>query len=244
MIREWWQAVRQHPLLLTGGIVASAALAGYLATCALYPAEIMADDVVVPSLRGLDSTAALEKLATLGLRGRVADDITDPLVAPGQVSWQSPAPETVLPAASMVQLGVSSGRPPIIVPDLVDLPIDLARTVVAAAGLELGGVDTVTDANEYGVVVRQSPSAGTPGTSRRPVELTVSRGAASVKVPDVVGLTLLAARDRLASQGLRVGVLDQRFEGKAGTVLAQTPAAGELVTRESGVNLTISGAVP
>jgi serine/threonine-protein kinase len=76
------------------------------------------------------------------------------------------------------------------------------------------------------------------------VRLTVSRGPASVRVPEVVGLSLLAARDRLAAQGLRIGVLEQRFEGKLGSVLAQSPAAGELVTRESAVNLTISGALP
>ncbi|MES2304479.1 MAG: PASTA domain-containing protein [Gemmatimonadota bacterium] len=244
MIGEWWRSRERKPLLVGIGVVLAAAFAGYLATCAIYPAQILADNVVVPALRGLDSTAAIAKLAELGLRGRVADDITDPLVAPGQVSWQSPAPETVLPADAVVRLGVSSGRPPIVIPDLVDLPIDLARTVVAAAGLVVGSVDTVTEATEYGTVVRQSPSAGLPGTPQRPVDLTVSRGAASVRVPELVGLTLIAARDRLAAQGLRVGVIDQRFEGKAGSVLAQSPAPGELVTKESGVNLTISGAMP
>jgi beta-lactam-binding protein with PASTA domain len=65
-----------------------------------------------------------------------------------------------------------------------------------------------------------------------------------VPVPDLAGLTVAAARERLASAGLRVGALDQRLEGKAGTILAQRPAPGELVTRESGVDLTVSGALP
>lgn len=225
-------------------MVLGAALAGYLATCALYPSQLLADSVVVPALRGLDSTAAIAKLAELGLRGRIADDITDPLVAPGQVSWQSPAPETVLPADAVVRLGVSSGRPPIVIPDVVDLPIDLARTVVAAAGLVVGSVDTVTEATEFGTVVRQAPSAGLPGTPQRPIDLTVSRGSISVRVPELTGLTLIAARDRLAAQGLRVGTIEQRLEGKPGSVLAQSPAPGELVTKESAVNLTISGATP
>lgn len=242
MIAEWWNSLRVRRGILSIGIIGAAALAGYLTTCVLYPAPLMVSDVTVPTLRGLDTAVAIDRLATLGLRGRVSDDIADPLVKPGEVSWQSPAPETVVPADAVVRLGVSSGGPPIVVPDVVDLPIDLARTVVAAAGLTVAAVDTVTEATEFGTVVRQTPSPGSSGASRPPLYLTVSRGPASVKVPDVAGLTLVAARDRLAAQGLRIGVIDQKFEGKPGTVLSQSPAAGELVTRESGVNLTISGA--
>ena len=230
--------------MIAWGVVLGAALAGYLTTCVMYPAPILPKSAIVPSLRGLDSAEAIARLGELGLRGRVADDIADPLVAAGQVSWQSPAPETVLPAAAVVSLGISSGKPPVVVPDLIGLPIDLAREVIAATALPLGVVDTVTEASDFGTVIAQSPRAGTPGAGVRTVLLTVSRGPASVKVPVVVGLTLLAARDRLAAQGLRIGVLEQRFEGKPGLVLAQSPAAGELVTRESALNLTISGALP
>jgi serine/threonine-protein kinase len=74
--------------------------------------------------------------------------------------------------------------------------------------------------------------------------VTISSGPASVAVPDLVGLTVGAARERLAAAGLRVGALTQQFAGAAGTVLAQRPASGELVTRESGVDLTISGTMP
>lgn len=240
---SWWSPERRGQSIAFG-VILGAALAGYLTTCVMYPAPILPKSAAVPALRGIDSAEALAQLAKLGLRGRIADDIADPLVASGQVSWQSPAPETKLPASAVVTLGISSGKPPVVVPDLVDLPIDLARAVIAATALRVGAVDTVTESSDFGTVVAQSPRAGTPGAAVGEVRLTVSRGPASVKVPDVVGLTVLAARDRLAAQGLRIGVLEQRFEGKAGSVLAQSPAAGELVTRESAVNLTISGALP
>ena len=239
-----WTSPERRGRLIAWGVVFAAALAGYLTTCVIYPAPILPESVSVPSLRGLDSAEAIARLGELGLRGRVADDIADPLVARGQVSWQSPAPETVLPASAVVSLGVSSGRPPVLVPDVIGLPIDLAREVIAATALPVGAVDTVTESSDFGTVTSQSPRAGSSGATVREVLLTVSRGPASVKVPVVVGLTMMAARDRLAAQGLRIGVLEQRFEGKAGLVLAQSPAAGELVTRESAVNLTISGALP
>jgi beta-lactam-binding protein with PASTA domain len=76
------------------------------------------------------------------------------------------------------------------------------------------------------------------------VTITISSGAPPVPVPPVVGLTVAAARERLAAFGLRVGMLETRIEGRPGTVLAQNPGPGDLVTKESGVNLTISGGVP
>ena len=243
MTAPTWRSPERRGRLIAWGVIFGAALAGYLTTCVMYPAPILPKSATVPSLRGLDSAEAIAQLGELGLRGRVADDIADPLVAPGQVSWQSPAPETVLPASAVVSLGVSSGKPPVVVPDLIGLPLELAREVIAATALPVGAIDTVTEASDFGTVIAQSPRAGTPGATVRAVLLTVSRGPASVRVPDVMGLTLLAARDRLAAQGLRIGVLEQRFEGTPGTVLAQSPAAGELVTRESAVKLTISGAM-
>lgn len=241
-----WQPRRPfwRPSTISIAVVLGAALAGYLATCALYPAPILPKRITVPALRGLDTTRAIAQLTALGLRGRVSGDLADPLVAPGQVSWQSPAPQTVLPQSAVVRIGVSTGRPPIAVPDVVDLPVDLARTVIAAAGLTVAQVDTVRNDTELGTVVRQQPSAGVAAGSGTRVLLSVSSGPATVKVPTLVGLTVTAARDRLAAQGLRVGALEQRFEGKVGTVLAQSPAPGDLVTKETAVNLTISGALP
>ena len=57
-------------------------------------------------------------------------------------------------------------------------------------------------------------------------------------------LTIGDARNKLAVAGLHVGRLEQRFEGKPGTVLAQHPAAGELVSRDRAIDLTISGTLP
>ena len=106
------------------------------------------------------------------------------------------------------------------------------------------GVDTVRDATDLGTIVGTVPSPRAtvhPGDS---VRLSMSSGLPSVMVPPLVGLTIAAARERLAAVGLRVGVLDQKFEGQPGTVLAQRPNPGALVTKESSVDLTLSGTLP
>ncbi|HEY4319765.1 MAG TPA: PASTA domain-containing protein [Gemmatimonadales bacterium] len=225
-------------------ILAGAAAAGYVATCAIFPAPLLPTAIAVPSLRTLPTDSAMARLSRLGLRGRLADTTPDPMTPVNTVAWQSPSAETMLPSGATVRLGISAGAPVVIMPDVMDFDLYLARDVLAAAGLQVSAVDTVRHDAEIGTVVSTVPaphSAMHPGDS---VRLSVSAGAATIAVPNLVGLTVAAARDRIAALGLRVGALDQRFDGVAGTVLAQKPAAGGLVSRESSVDLTISGTMP
>jgi serine/threonine-protein kinase len=231
-------------VVLLLAFIAAAAAAGYVVTCAIFPAPILPKSVMVPAFRGMPADSALAHLVRLGLRGKLADTVSDPLTVAGTVAWQSPSAETALPEGAVVRLGVSSGSALVALPDVGDLDLATARQVIEAAGLVVGKIDTLQQDAAAGTIVAMTPAAGTnlrPGTT---IQLAVSTGPATIVVPSVVGLTAAAARERLAAAGLRVGALDQRFEGLAGTVLAQKPAPGELVTKESGVNLTISGTLP
>lgn len=226
------------------GVIAGAAAAGYVVTYAIFPAPIIARTVAVPLLRGASVEAAVAQLTKLGLRGRPADTAADPLTPLGTVAWQSPVSETMLPQGAVVKLGVSAGAPPVSMPSVADLDVGLARQVIEAAGLHVTRIDTVRADAPLGVVLGTLPPADAMVRAGDTVRVSISSGPASIPVPELVGLTVGAARERLAAAELRVGGLDQRFEGKAGTILAQRPASGELVTRESAVDLTVSGTMP
>ena len=225
-------------------VLAAAAAGGYVVTCAIFPAPILPKSIAVPSLRGTPADSAIAWLPRLGLRGKLTDTVTDPLAPSGTVAWQSPVPETLLPQGALVRIGVSGGSPLVSVPDVADLDLGTARRVIEAAGLQVGRIDTVRQDVDLGTVLATTPVAGANAKPGDPVRITVSSGPPSVRVPELVGLTVVAARDRLAAAGLRVGALEQRFDGKSGTVLAQKPGPGEMVTKESGVSLTISGSLP
>ncbi len=230
-------------MLLVAGIIAAASLAGYLLTCAIYPAPILPHEASVPQLRGAKADSALEQLAHLALRGRITDTARDPLVPAGFIVWQSPAAETILPQGALVKLAVSSGPPMITVPDVSDFNIDLARDVLQAAGLQVGVLDTVPGNDDFGTVQSIAPAAGSTVQLGRSIDISISRGPAAVRVPDMASVSLGVARERLVAAGLRVGTLTPGVGGKAGTVVAQVPAAGEMLSRGSAVNLTISGAI-
>ena len=233
----------RRPSVGLGVILFVAAVAGYWSTCVLYPARLVPDREEVPALRGLDQAEAMARLTAQSLRGRVVDTVSDGEAPSGSVAWQSPAPGTILPQGALVRVALSSGPPPIAVPDLEGFDVPLATTVLRAAGLTRCALDTVPGGAEMGTVVRTIPPSGAAARLGQSVTLSVSRGIPTIPVPNLVGLTLEGARDRLAAIGLTVGTLTQRFEGTPGTVVAQTPAVGTLVTKGQPIALSVSGAM-
>ncbi|MGH7583642.1 MAG: PASTA domain-containing protein [Gemmatimonadales bacterium] len=170
--RRWRRA------LLAIGLVAGTVLAGYLVTCAIFPAPMLPKQVAVPRLRGLAADSATQRLGALHLRSRIADSNYDPLTCAGTVSWQTPVEGTMLPEGAVVQFSVSNGAPPVTVPDVSLLDIDLAREVIAAAGLRPGSVDTAQRDADPGTVLSTAPQAGATARAGDTVRIVVSSGPA------------------------------------------------------------------
>lgn len=95
-----------------------------------------------------------------------------------------------------------------------------------------------------GTVFAQQPHGGARVARNSDVTLSVS-AAETVVVPDVVGKRAPAAVSVLRGQGLIVETASASSRQPTGTVLAQSPAAGESVAKGSTVQIRISrGLVP
>ena len=95
----------------------------------------------------------------------------------GIVVAQAPSAGAKAKEGSTVSLDVSSGtRPGVMVPAVVGRPSQAARAALHAAGFVVSvSVESVTQADKVGVVLAQSPAAGSrvrPGAS---VHITVGR---------------------------------------------------------------------
>jgi beta-lactam-binding protein with PASTA domain len=159
------------------GLVALTALVGYVITTVwMAPDSVASSDHSVPRVLELPVDKARAELTKLGFRVRMEAQRTSPDVARGAVLWQDPPPETILPPGATVQLTVSDGPAPVIVPDVVGLSLPYAERILGAAGIKVGNVDTVRAAPEPGVVmtVRPPPGNGQPRGSS--VDLLVSGG--------------------------------------------------------------------
>jgi serine/threonine-protein kinase len=198
----------------------------------LYPRPLFQEDRPVRRVVGLPIAQAEELLTGLGFAVKVDGEAEDAEVPAGHVIWQDPPPDVIVASGATVHLVRSAGPAAVAVPDVGNFDLDYATRVLLAGGLTVGSIDSIPSQVDAGVVVSTRPAAGTgraPGTS---VDLVVSRGPAVIRVPNVVGLSLPEARDRLQAVGLDVGRVDRvPRRGPPGTVLEQRPRAG---TRSAG----------
>jgi eukaryotic-like serine/threonine-protein kinase len=91
-----------------------------------------------------------------------------------------------------------------------------------------------------GRVVEQEPDAGTELEPGGTVVIIVARGRNTVDVPNVVGLPVAEAFERVQAAGLRARSVEAFARQARGRVFRQRPAAGEEAPRQSLVVLTVS----
>jgi len=223
--------------------VAGAVLAGYLTAYLLvFPAPLLHAHEVVPRVLGLSVAEATSELKKVGLQIQDGGAQPDPTAPQGSVIWQDPPPGVSAPAGLRVTLVSSDGPPKIPVPDVAGLDGALSRRLVAAAGLTAAPPESVQAAAPPGIAMLTRPPAGSllaPGT---PVTVVVSRGAPTIPVPDVLGMSAGDARTRVEVEGLQLGTVTRRRTAGAtpGTVVAQQPAAGTLAAPGTVVDIVIA----
>jgi beta-lactam-binding protein with PASTA domain/predicted Ser/Thr protein kinase len=117
---------------------------------------------------------------------------------------------------------------------------DLASARIQDAGLRPRVIRGPNETMQAGHVYDQSPPAGDRIDKGNFVTLYVSTGKPRVKVPPVTGLQLTEAVTRLADAGLRSDPHEVPSSEDAGTVTAQSPAAGDSVVVKSVIRINVS----
>jgi eukaryotic-like serine/threonine-protein kinase len=128
----------------------------------------------MPNLVGMRAADARSRLRALGLRS-TQRPVESPR-PPGEVVSQSPSAGAELREGGTVTLRVSTGPATIAVPDVVGLDEASASRQLEAAGFVVRIVDEPTiEPTEDGVVLQQSPAAGTSTREGSTVTITVAR---------------------------------------------------------------------
>ena len=176
----------------------------------------------VPAVTGMSVAAAVNELQDRGFKVRIVAQ-PHPERA-GTVFRQIPPAGSRLDKGSAVQLLNSSGPSTISVPNAVGLTEADGRDRLVAAGLEVTETRVFADAKP-GTIVAQSPAAGSKAAKGAAVRVNVSKGSATVVVPNVVGMSLGEAETQLAKASLKPAVqLRVPSAQPAGAVVAQDPA--------------------
>ncbi|CAI8795139.1 Serine/threonine-protein kinase PrkC [Brevibacillus sp. IT-7CA2] len=236
--KQWWVKA----LLWVGGIGLFFVLAffGFNLLLNLFPSV---PEAQVPHVEGIEVTLAEKKIQDAKLVARIVEEAND-TIEKGMVIRQDPAPPMRLKENSVVTLYVSKGQQEINMPNLVTLPRATAEEALKSNGFKLENVTFVEeedDKAEVGTVIKQSPAANEKVfPTKTNVTVTISKGKAFVKMPDVRNKSIEAAQVELFKRGLSVGEIKEvptYTTDKPGIVLSTHPY-------DPGMDVQKSVAVP
>lgn len=130
----------------------------------------------------------------------------------------------------------------ITVPNVVGKPVEVAETTLKKLDLKVSVDEIASDDVPAGQVISQTPAAGTNVKARRIIHLTVSKGGSAMLVPDLKGLTLEQAKERLDKMGLTLGAVENGNDPDkpSDVIIAQSPESGAKATKGTRVNIVIN----
>ncbi len=194
----------------------------------------------VPDVTGKQLDVARSSLEAEGFKVTVVAKANSQ-VPNGQVFAQLPVGGAQADQGSAVVIDVSKGAGQVKVPPVVGMTQKAATDALDAAGFTVRAIPQNSDTIQTGVVISQSPSADTQADKGAEVDITVSSGPATVKVPNVAGQSVASASANLASAGFKVTTVNQASSTVlAGQVIGTNPAAGISVAPGTTVTIIVS----
>jgi serine/threonine-protein kinase len=160
------------------------------------------------------------------------------------VLGQDPAPGARIVSGGEVTLTLSLGRERYTIPDVVGYKIEDVIDDLEAAKLVVERVLEYSDLYELNLVIKTDPPAGGEVGPNTKITVTISKGPAPIKVPNVVGKNIDQARRDLEKLKLKVKTEEREDDKPAGTVVAQSPDEGAGLEEGNEVTLTVSKGPP
>jgi beta-lactam-binding protein with PASTA domain len=198
--------------------------------------------VEVPYVIGLYYDEAVEVIIDSGFEVGTVFEESIPDAEPGTVVDQGLAPGEPAAAGSEIDLMVALPEETVIVPDVIDLNLDVAMEIIVAAGLEIGEVAEGPYSDAPNIVVEQSHAPGEQVSPGTPIHLVVTISEEGVQAPNVLGMYVEEAAQLLAEMGLQLGqiVEVEDYERESGIVVWQSVEPGAMVSPDTVVHLEVA----
>lgn len=200
-------------------------------------------DVKIPPIVGMQEEDARKLLEKAGLKME-SQTVSNDKPA-GEVVQVIPEAGTTVKVNYPVSVLISSGPEKIEVPDVRNLNVIDAETLLKKQGLELGSTDTkYSDKVEKDLIIGQEPANGTMVDKNSKVNIIVSSGPeiTYVTVPYLIGKTEEEASNELLSSHLSMGPVSYGIDSKYvnNVVISQSYPAGTQLKEGSVVTVTIN----
>lgn len=208
---------------------------------------VQSKSYAVPMLAGVDEGTALNMITEYDWKVETVEE-TNTDIATGVIIRTDPPEGSSLRSGANIIFYVSSGPPPVPLPDVVGIKADRAKEILTQAGLVIGDEsleydDNIPEGSVIRWVVKEQPNltAGQTVTSGTIIDLVVSQGATPIEVPNLVCMSVTQAENKLRDVGLKLNRADTAFSDvPSGAIAEQAPAAGEQLSPGRAVTVKIS----
>jgi beta-lactam-binding protein with PASTA domain/tRNA A-37 threonylcarbamoyl transferase component Bud32 len=222
-------------------VLLAAIVVGYVFYSGGFP---LLSGVLLADESGRNAIDAQRDLESRGLHVKL-EGVTSDTVPQDQVIREGPAAGTRVPGGSDVTLYISTGVAPKALVSVNNFTLPDAQTIMDREGFKTKVVQSFSKDKPKGTVISTLPKAGEMVKPGSLVVLTVSKGAAPIKMPDLVGHPLSDAQATLQKQKINVNVQRVALGGvPTDQVTSQDPAAGASIDPGSTVTLTVSTGPP
>ncbi len=202
--------------------------------------------LTIPSgLTGMTPQAAAQALATAGFTNVSSsyEEENSDSVAAGLVIRSNPDSGTKADKTMEIHLVVSKG-PAVVeveVPSLYGMKEEDARSLLSEKKLTIGDISyESSDEVSSGKIISQSPGSSNKVSEGSKVDIVISTGSNTVKVPDVRWSSLSNATSTLRNAGLEVEVdYEEASESEKDLVVSQSPSNGSEVKKGTTVTIII-----
>lgn len=208
------------------------------------------EKITIQSVEGMDEDAAKKALIKQGFSSKnitVTSEYSSD-VESGKATRTNPEQGTEVSADSKITLYISKGEKQpdkVSVPSIVGMYVNDAVSTLSANGLSDGGTSSEEYSDDYaeGMIISQSPDAGTRVNEGTSVSYVVSKGpkpADQVKVPSLTGKTLGDAISALNARNLTYTEVDIDSAEPSGRVVKVDPGEGTSVDVGTAITLYVS----
>ena len=199
--------------------------------------------VKMPDVKGINVEDARNALVNLGIRPEVQYEESDTIDAGVVISANVENGDDV-PLGSTVVLIASAGPSGVEVPDVENHVFEEGESSLTSLGFAVTKMEAYSDTIEKGVIVSQSPVAGTKAPQGSNITVTVSLGKEEAKlyVPNLIGKTEADGTIAAVEAGLEIGSVSYVFSSEypEGQICYQSYSHGSYVEQGTTLDIRVS----
>ncbi len=210
----------------------------------ILPYYVSSNELKVPNVLGMHKEEAINLLRDLNLTPIISTSRYDEKYEKDYIIFQKPFANTYVKEKRKIYLTVSGGLHTVKMPFLIGKSIRDAQIIIQKLGLLLDSLEYSESDFPPNTIAEQQYPEGTDLPVGKKVKLKVSIGPqiGKIKVPNLVGKSLIDAEKLLKSNSLRIGLKTYIYSKTLlpNTIVDQQPSENTLLNVGDSVNVVIT----